>query len=281
MEFQIMTDLSSLPKVIDFNFDALKSELDIKLDYYRSLVVTEDGIKSAKGDRASLNALKKAIDDRRKEVKKQCLAPYDAFEVKCKELTGMIDCASASIDEQVKAFEELEKAEKRAKIEAVYSGQIGEYFEILPFELFYNAKWLNKGQALPLVTEELTSMIESSKKDVAALRDMHLSNEAAALSVYSKTRDLGAAMAENMRLQRLAAEADRNLPPADAEIRAVPGHGELTKHQAARVAECMNVALSEEAPKTIKVVFYNTTAAFRADMRALTERYGIRYGGIQ
>ena len=35
-----------------------------------------------------------------------------------------------------------------------------------------------------------------------------------------------------------------------------------------------------EPTKTIKVIFYDTTEAFRSDMRALTEKHGITYGGI-
>lgn len=278
MEFQIMTDLSVLPEAIDFNFEALKGELDVKLDYYRSLVVTEDGIKAAKGDRAALNALKKAIDDRRKEIKKQCLAPYDAFEAKCKELTGMIDKASSSIDIQVKSFEEREKVEKRAKIEASYRESVGDLSGLLPFDLFYSAKWLNKTSALSAVIEELTAMIESSKKDIQAIRDMHLTNETAALSVYSRTRDLGAAMAENMRLQKLAREASEKLPPAEPEIRTT--HEELTKP--CETNDCAEHKFADrETLKTIKVIFYDTTSAFRADMKALTDKHGIRYGGIK
>lgn len=290
MEFQITTDLSGLPKVIDFNFEAIKSELDVKLDYYRDLVVTEDGIKAAKSDRASLNALKKAIDDRRKDIKKQCLAPYDAFESKCKELTGMIDSASGSIDAQVKTFEEREKAEKKARIDAAYQEFVGDLSNILPFELFYNPKWLNKTSALPAVIEELAGMIESSKKDIQAIRDMHLANEAAALSVYSKTRELGAAMTENMRLQRLAREAAEKLPPAVPsmpEIRTVPGHAELSDDEERQVSEFIDRAIKRDTGnktedlRTITVIFYETTAAFRADMKALTERHNIRYGGVK
>lgn len=281
MEFQINTDLSTLPKVIDFNFEALKDELDIKLDYYRSLVVTEDGIKAAKSDRAALNTLKRAVDDRRKEIKKQCLAPYEAFESKCKALTNMIDQASGSIDAQVKAFEEQEKSRKRAKIEASYCEQIGELSELLPFELFFNPKWMNKTSSLQAVIDELTALVESSKKDIQAIRNMHLDHEAAVLSIYGKTRDLSAAMAENFRLQRLAQEAARNLPPAPVMR---DGYGALTEeHQEAKAmdaASCEQKDFLEER-KTVKVVFYETTAAFRAEMKALTEKHNIRYGGIK
>ena len=75
MEFLIKTDLSVMPEKIDFNFDEMKTELSEKLEKYNALVVTEDSIKDAKSDRANLNKLKTAIDDKRKEIKKLCLAP--------------------------------------------------------------------------------------------------------------------------------------------------------------------------------------------------------------
>ena len=47
--------LEALPKTIDFNFEELKTQLANSLELYTGLVVTEDGIKSAKEDRAKLN----------------------------------------------------------------------------------------------------------------------------------------------------------------------------------------------------------------------------------
>ena len=76
MKFILKTDLSSLPQIIDFNFEDMKSELSIKLKQYNALVVTEDSIKSAKDDKAQLNKLRTAIENKRKEIKNQCLAPY-------------------------------------------------------------------------------------------------------------------------------------------------------------------------------------------------------------
>ena len=71
MQFVMNTDLSTaLPKVIDFNYEELKAALDANLKRYNGIIVTEDGIKDAKEDKAKLNALKKAIEDKRKEVKK-------------------------------------------------------------------------------------------------------------------------------------------------------------------------------------------------------------------
>ena len=50
---------------------------------------------------ATLNNFKAAIEDKRKEIKKKCLEPYNAFEADIKELTALIDKPMLAIDAQV------------------------------------------------------------------------------------------------------------------------------------------------------------------------------------
>lgn len=276
MEFQIITDLSALPQTIDFNFEAMKSELDTKLDHYRNLVVTEDSIKGAKEDRAALNKLSAAIDTRRKEIKAQCLAPYSDFEAKCKELTGMIDQASRSIDSQVKAFEDLEKQEKRKAIYDAYLEIAGGLARLVPFEKLMDKKWLNKTVSLNSAISELTSRVDSIRKDTDTICNMNLTHEVPVLACYYDTLDLSAAMNENLRLSKLDLSRDQQKEPVqDTEPTATS--------KASPVQE--NIPVNEpdppEEPKTIKVIFYDTTAAFRSEMRKLTDKYGVKYGGIR
>ena len=61
MDFKIKTDLSVLPKVIEFNHEELKKFLVEKTAAYNSLVVTEDNIKSAKEDKAKLNKFRQPL----------------------------------------------------------------------------------------------------------------------------------------------------------------------------------------------------------------------------
>lgn len=270
MEFQIITDMSALPKTIDFNFEAMKAELDTKLEHYRSLVVTEDGIKEAKDDRAALNNLSKAIDARRKEIKKQCLAPYESFEAKCKEITSMIDQASRSIDQQIKAFEEQEKQKKRQEIEAVYPELAGQLSQFIPFQKLMDQKWLNKSVSVNSAITALSGRLESIRNDIETIRNMHLTHEVPVLARYYDTLDLSAAMNENLRLSKLDLAQDQQQEPTTT----------TSPQTSNRLTTSDQVHIPEE-PKTIKVIFYDTTAAFRAEMRALTDKYGVKYGGIR
>lgn len=118
------TNEDAFLKSIEFNYDELKTGIADAVKKYDNLVITEDAIKQAKIDRANLNKFISAMEDKRKEVKKQCLKAYEPFEEKIKELVSMVDKPCTSIDKQIKAFEDKEKAEKRKLLK--------EYFENVP-----------------------------------------------------------------------------------------------------------------------------------------------------
>ena len=143
MEFVMGNSLETLPKTIDFNFEELKGQLAESLALYTGLVVTEDGIKGAKEDRAKLNKLREALENKRKEVKRECMAPYTDFEAKVKELVGLIDQPIAAIDVQLKEYEEKRRADKRAAILEIYEETVGELRALLPFEKLWQDTWYN------------------------------------------------------------------------------------------------------------------------------------------
>ena len=46
-----------------FNYEELRAEITQKTEIYKTLVYTDENIKSAKADKATLNKLKKALND--------------------------------------------------------------------------------------------------------------------------------------------------------------------------------------------------------------------------
>lgn len=160
MEFIISTDLAVIPQKIEFNFEEIKAEIAPKLDYYTNLVVTEDSIKAAKADKANLNKLKTAIDDKRKEIKKACLAPYEAFEKQCKEITAMIDKPIAAIDTQLKGFDE-EKQNQKYSLLKVHFGVL-KFPEYVTLDAVINPKWRNA----TLTYETLKKELELKKNEI-------------------------------------------------------------------------------------------------------------------
>lgn len=114
MEIQIIQPTKFIEK-IEFNFEEIKKSLESKLENYQSLVYNDTEILSAKKDRAELNKLKTDIENKRKEIKNQCLKPYEEFEIKIKELVALVEKPIKEIDSQVKNYEETQKEEKENK----------------------------------------------------------------------------------------------------------------------------------------------------------------------
>lgn len=222
MEFVMGNSLDALPKTIDFNFEELKTQLASSLELYTGLVVTEDGIKSAKEDRAKLNKLREALETKRKEVKKECMAPYTDFEGKVKELVALIDQPIAAIDGQLKAYEEQRRAAKRADILAIYEETVGELRALLPFEKLWRDEWYNTGVSMKKIREAIVSAEEKAASDLEVLATVESEFAEAVKIKYLEHLDLNEALLERARLQERAkrlreyeeqrAKAAANLP---------------------------------------------------------------------
>ena len=87
MEFKIYNPQEEgFLKEIDWNYEELKTEIQKKANDYMNLVYTADQIKDAKKDRANLRKFVTALENKRKEIKRQVMQPYTAFEEQEKEL---------------------------------------------------------------------------------------------------------------------------------------------------------------------------------------------------
>lgn len=222
MEFVMGNSLEALPKTIDFNFEELKTQLASSLELYTGLVVTEDGIKSAKEDRAKLNKLREALETKRKEVKKECMAPYTDFEGKVKELVALIDQPIAAIDGQLKAYEEQRRAAKRADILAIYEETVGELRSLLPFEKLWQDGWYNTGVSMKKIREAIVAAEAKAASDLEVLATVESEFAEAVKIKYLEHLDLNEALLERARLQERAkrlreyeeqrAKAAANLP---------------------------------------------------------------------
>lgn len=218
LELQMTTAIEELPRELSFNFDELKSELMPLLERYRGLVITEESIKVGKEDRARLNKLKTAIENRRKEIKKQWNEPYTRFEAKIKEIVALIDQPIAEIDAQLNAYEEQRKKEKECQIYDIYHEVVSpEIKGILLFDRIFDQKWLNKGVSIESIKDEIEIMSNRVQSDVEALKTVDPEHAAAVRREYYRTLDLGTAMRCLTELREAAAaikqEAPTNNPP--------------------------------------------------------------------
>ncbi len=200
MEFILEKEVSEIvPQTVGFNFDQLKQELEVSLVKYQNMVVTEDGTKEAKEDRAKLNALKNTIDGKRKEIKKEWNAPYIEFENRIKILTRMIDEPIQTIDKQVKAYEQAVKAKKQEEIYLFFHENIGDLKGLVSYEKIHVNSWLNAGSKMSAIQAEITAIIETINNDIAVIKGLELECEQQMLYKYLVNFSLSEAMAEKKR----------------------------------------------------------------------------------
>lgn len=217
---------------INFNYAEIKQQLTAQMEIYKGMEYTDDTIKDAKTDRATLNKLSKEIDDRRKAVKKEYNKPLDAFESQVKDLLSIINEPIKIIDSKVKDYENRCRAEKKAQIVTYWNEKVVQ----LPEELrekalnhLYDDRWENATTTAKAYKEAIDNGIAGILKDIETIKSMASEFEPEGISIYYNTFVLADAISKMNQLkaqreailqkerERLEAEARAK---AEAEARA-------------------------------------------------------------
>lgn len=254
MELVMKKDLEQqIPQELAFNYEELKAELQERLEYYNGLVVTEDTIKQGKEERAALNKFKGAIDTYRKDVKKRYMAPYNDFEHKVKDLTGLIDEPINAIDKQLAVFEEQRKAAKQSDIETAYDKLVPEDLrDIIPLDRIQDKKWLNATTALKKVEEDIAEKIKRTEADLLALDTVPEEYKAGVQAKYIDTLDITLAM-NHMNAQIKAEEAFK--ARQEEEKRRLEQQAQAEKNLAEIAQQEANKRLTAQEEKAQEIEF--------------------------
>ena len=238
MEFKV--NEYQLPDKLTFNYEELKCELQEKVSHYETLVYTDDQIKEAKADRASLNKLKAALNDERIRREKEYMIPFNDFKTKVNEIIGIIDKPISVIDRQVKEYEDKKKAEKLESVKKLWEET--EKPEGLTFENVFDEKMLNASYNMAHVKQKFADDIKRFERDLETLANLpEFGFEAT--EVYKTTLDINKAISEAQRMSQIQ--------KAKAEAEAKKAEYERT--QAAKLAEQMAVEEQETASKMEQV----------------------------
>lgn len=107
--------------IIEQQLQAIKSEVTAKVETALSLVCTEDTVKEVKAVRAELNKEFKEFEDRRKEVKKSVLSPYEQFESVYKDcITDVFKKADTELKGKIDSVENELKEQETAEVKAYF-----------------------------------------------------------------------------------------------------------------------------------------------------------------
>lgn len=219
MQFEVITDLTPVVTTeIQTNFEAVKAWLTEELAPYTTMVVTTDTVADAKKTRANIRKVGDSIDSQRKAIKKEWMKPYEEYEAKCKELTGIVSEAVTNIDRQIKEMENAEKQAKRQRLESFFDINSDDTRDYLSFDDIFDSKWLNATYVETDAANIITAKIEETRESLAAIRSMNSPYEAAMLREYSKSHNLAYALGEGKHLENLQkAEEERRKREEEAK----------------------------------------------------------------
>lgn len=175
------------------NFDQLKETLQAMMVRYQSRVYTPDMLALAKNDKKELTRLRKDIDERRKEVKRAYLAPYNAFEAQVKELLALIDTPLDEIKAVVTEATERERAEKREEVHRFFlrkAAALGSTAELLwNSPAFADSKWFTKSCNASVWQREVSEKIAAAVRELDMIRTTGGQHTAALTERYLTTLD--------------------------------------------------------------------------------------------
>ena len=221
IEVKINTPEEQFLKSIDFNYDEIKGELQTVLEKYQNLAFTDETMKEAKNTRAHLNQLKTKIDNVRKDMKKRCLAPYEAFEAKIKDLTGLVDKPILQIDSQVKSYEDRCKQIKFENIQTFWNENAKDILPLVSFDRIFNEKWLNATTTMKSINEEILKIVDDVKQGLDTISQLHTEFELQVKDKFLETLNLAIALSENNRLkERQKAIEEQEKLRKEAELKA-------------------------------------------------------------
>jgi hypothetical protein len=201
-------------KTIEWNHEAIKKEVAEKVERYKNLVYSEEQIQDAKTDRANLRKFVEALETKRKEIKKQCLEPYEAFEKQMKEIVGIVNEPILLIDTQVKNYEEQERKKKLDEITEIFNN--GNFPDWVTFDMIRDDKWLNASVKMSTIRTEIEGKLKKITNDLDILANLpEFAFEAT--EVYKDTLDLNKAINEGKRLSELMKRKAEAEAKAEAE----------------------------------------------------------------
>ena len=265
---ELKVNAITVPEEVKWNYEELKQEIAERAHDYEVVVYTDDQIKTAKEDRATLNKLKKTLNDERIRLEKEYMKPFNVFKEQVNEVISIIDKPIGIIDKQVKEYEETKKAEKR--------DQILRYMHTfkLPYEIkldpFFSDKWLNSTVQIKTAYAEIDEKVSEIQDDLDALEELDEFQDLA-IAYYQSTLDLRGSLNEVRRQKDLRAERER----IEAERKAKQGakqevtpkeevKEEVKEEEVEREWISFKAHLSAEEAKALKAFFVSNGIEFAA-----------------
>lgn len=177
LQFNVNFETSKI--TID-NEQKLMKIAELYASRYADIVVSLDTEKDVKKIRAEMKKVIKAMDDKRKEIKREYNQPLAEFEQKIKAINAVINNVIDPIDKGLKELDQLEREKRRDEVIAIIE-ETAKAYDVNPESVEIKAAWLNKSISVLQKTREISF-------DVKLISDakQRLEQDISSIESYSK-----------------------------------------------------------------------------------------------
>jgi hypothetical protein len=187
------------------NWEQVLTAVKAKSEEYQDVSKYAGDEKQAKTDRALLRKQKDMTKTTISSIEEAWNEPLKPFLIGGKQILKEFDYAIEAIDDWVKVGEARVKNEKQEIIEQYFAGK---NFDLVPLDMFFNDRWLNKGYKLLDIKREIDGKISEIYSNIKTLENL-TDHGAIAKALYLDTLDMGAAMLQVQTLKDNAARLAR------------------------------------------------------------------------
>lgn len=233
--------------VIEQQLAQIKEQVTERVETVTSLVVTEDTVKAVKKARAELGAEFKSWEEKRKEVKKAVITPYEKFEEVYNDcISNSYKTADKLLKQRIDEVENELKAKKAAEVQSYFE----EYLESKSIDFItYEQAGINVtlSASLKSLKEQAKAFIDRIESDLKLI-ETFTDLKAEILVEYKKSLNVSDAIT-GVKARAKAVQEEQARQEAEAEKRAA---------EAQRV-EAIKAAIPE-APAAVEAPTEQTAA---------------------
>ena len=166
MENKQLAVVEQLPLIRQY-FEEIHKDIAEKTTRAIELVVTEENVKDIKKIRAELNKEYQDYEEKRKEIKRQIMAPYEAFERDYKEMVALsFQAADTSLKKKIDASENVIKIAKEEELKE-YFNELAEALQLSQFVKFEQLDMkINMSDSMKKMMAQVEAKLKSIQNDI-------------------------------------------------------------------------------------------------------------------
>ena len=164
--------------IIQEKLQQIKADVTARVETALNLVCTEDTVKVVKDERASLNKELKFWEDKRKEVKKAVMTPYEEFEVVYKDcISDIFKKADIELKGKIDSVEKALKDEKETKVKEYFTEYLTSKNIAMPLTLESANINVTLSASLKSLKEQAKAFVDRVCDDLALIETQEYKDE--------------------------------------------------------------------------------------------------------